>query len=343
MFEKVFTLRRAAPQRGAMFSMDARIALIIASVLAGVVGTQVIQRIERNKVGAAEQGVAQLMEGLKNYYTTVSLDAIPPGGVADAFNTSTATPEDDFESVILDEGLVTQDNLNTDPWGEVWTYDECQRDATIEGVDVTVHHVVIFSNGPDGVADSRTGDVDDFLTDANCATDYADWRAENDDIGEKFSTFDIERKRVDITRQQINAIREGIGAYESAMFLEAQSECPGSLAITCDFDGVDGYENGEEENYNFFPRSSTDSTTSAKYFIPDGRAVDVTTDEMALVDNTILAEMEAFLEILGLNSALATDPWGRQLCYESNRTERDLPPFSAKVAYVDASSPCPTP
>ena len=330
MFKKLFTLRALTSQRGAMFSMDARIALIIASVLAGVVGTQVIQRIERNKVAAAEQGVAQLMEGLKNYYTTESLDDVPPGGVADAFN----TPTDNFESVILDTGLVTQDNLNTDPWGEVWTYDECNRPATIEGSEVTVHHVVVFSHGPDGVPDSAGVEPPDtppftspdynFLTDGSCATNYANWSAQGDDIGEKFSTFDIERKRVEITRERLNSIREALGAYESSKFMEAQTNCPG--ASYCDFDGSTTYESGEEENYNFFP---TDGGTTATYF------------EASPTYNNNIPDMEDLVILLGLNSNLAQDPWGRTLCYESNRTGRPKPPFSAKVEYTSGS--CPTP
>lgn len=333
MFKKWFSMRGIASkslgsQRGAMFSMDARIALIIASVLAGVVGTQVIQRIERNRVAAAEEGVQQLFAGLENYYKTVALDTIPPGN-PDTFNTGT----DNFESVILDQGLVAQDNLNTDPWGNVWTYETCNRPATIEGLPVTVHHVVLFSHGPDGVADSGTGDI---LTSAGCAGDYAGWATANDDIGAKFSTFDIERERVEITRERLNAIRESLSAYESTRFMEAQEECvDGAPLAECDFDNSGGHNTGEEVNYNFFPRSTNDGTWSGThpddyYYIPDGRAA--VGSEMNVVLNS-LASMQSFVSMLGLNNEYAVDPWGRTLCYESNVTGVDSAPFTVRLEY----------
>lgn len=311
-----------------MFSMDARIALIIASVLAGVVGTQVIQRIERNRVAAAEQGVEQLLAGLQNYYKTVSLDAIPPGN-PETFNTGT----NNFEQVIVDEGLVAQDNLNTDPWGNVWTYDTCSRNATIEGLPVTVHHAVLFSHGPDGVADSGTGDI---LTNALCATDYASWNVGGDDIGEKFSTFDIERSRVEITRQRLGAIRDGLSAYEASRFMEAQTTCSGSPPAACDFNNSGGYEAGEEVGYNFFPRSTNDVPPHTGtdpydyYFIPDFRIA--TGSEISEVNND-LTSMQNFVNLLGLNNEYARDPWGRTLCYESNVTNQLSSPFTVRVEY----------
>lgn len=337
MFKKLFSLRNITGhrggQRGAMFSMDARIALIIASVLAGVVGTQVIQRIERNRVAAAEEGAQQLLEGLKNYYKTVSLDAIPPGS-PDTFNTGT----NNFESVIVDTGLVAQDNLNTDPWGNVWTYDECNRTATIEGMAVTVHHVILFSHGPDGVADSGTGDI---LTSGTCAADYAGWNTAGDDVGEKFSTFDIERNRVEITRERLNAIRGGLGAYEASHFMEAQSECLDKLPLAeCDFSDNGTYETGEEVGYNFFPRSTNDEVANGGnwtgthpndyYYIPDGRGA--VGSEMDVVGNS-LPNMQTFVTMLGLNNEYAQDPWGRTLCYESNVTGQTAAPFTVRLEY----------
>lgn len=329
MLKRLFALRRLKAQRGAMFSMDARIALIIASVLAGVVGTQVIQRIERNRVAAAEEGVQQLLEGLKNYYKTVSLDAIPPGS-PDAFNSGTGN----FEAVIVDQGLVAQDNLNTDPWGNVWTYEACSRAATIEGMPVTVHHVILFSHGPDGVADAGTGDI---LTSGACATDYASWNVAGDDIGEKFSTFDIERDRVNLTRRNLAAIQDGLGAYESSRFMENQAECLDGVPLAeCDFNGNGTYETGEEVGFNYFPQSVND-LTAAEYYIPDARLA--TGSEMASVSNS-LADMQSFVSMLGLNNEYAVGPWGRRLCYESNRTNQLSAPFTVKIEYNDT---CPTP
>ena len=330
MFEQ-FNIKRLARQRGAMFSMDARIALVIASVLAGVVGTQVVQRIERSRVEAAEIGVQQLLDGLENYYKTVSLNSIPPGDPS-TFDSGAGN----FKSVIVDTGIVSQANLATDPWNRTWRFDKCTATATIEGVQTTVQYAVLYSDGPNLTAESGTGD---FLTNAACAANYGAWNVAGDDIGVKFNTFDIERERVSEMKRKLAAIEGALQAYEATKFLENQAFCatPANQSTTprCDVTN-DGYITGEEVALNYFPKSVNDGT-AAVYYIPNGKAA--SGSEMASVSNSA-ASMTSFLTMLGLSSNYLRDPWGRLLCYESNRTDNTSGPFTAKVEYTNS---CPTP
>ena len=330
MLEK-FKFKGLTRQRGAMFSMDARIALVIASVLAGVVGTQVVQRIERSRVEAAEIGVQQLLDGLENYYKTVSLNSIPPGDPS-TFDSGAGN----FKSVIVDTGIVSQANLANDPWGRTWRYDTCSANATIEGVLTSVQYAVLYSDGPNLTAESGTGD---FLTNAACAANYGAWNVAGDDIGVKFNTFDIERERVSEMKRKLAAIEGALQAYEASRFLQNQSFCatPANQATTprCDVDGG-GYITGEEVALNYFPKSTNDGTAAA-YYIPNGRAA--TGNELSSVGNSA-ANITSLMTLLGLSSNYVRDPWGRLLCYESNRTDNTSGPFTAKVEYTNS---CPTP
>ena len=324
------------PQRGAMFSMDARIALVIASVLAGVVGTQILQKIERNRVERTEQGATTLIEGLKTYYQTVALDSVPPGDPS-TFNSGTGN----FKSVILDTGIVSDADLATDAWGRTWTYDTCSVDHTIEGVAVTVQYVVLYSGGPDQTDDSGSGD---FLANATCEANFAAWQPVNDDIGVKFNTFDIERDRVAEMKRKLDTIKAALQSYETQQYLENQSFCatPANQTSTprCDFDGASGYLPGEEVNLNYFPRSVNDTQDTSSspynyYYIPYGRSA--TGDEISEVTNS-QADMEGLMALIGLTADYAKDPWGRLLCYNSNKLNSTQAPFTATVIY---SNSCP--
>jgi len=326
-------LKKFLNQRGAMFSMDARIALVIASVLAGVVGTQVVQRIERSRVEAAEAGVQTLISGLENYYKTVSLNAVPPGDPS-TFNTGAGN----FDAVIIDTGIVPDSSLATDPWGRNWVYETCNAAATIEGVQVTVHYVVLYSGGPNLTNESG---ANDFLTNAACAANYSAWNATADDIGIKFNTFDIERDRVAEMKNKLVTVQSALQAYETTLFLENQTFCANvaNQANTprCNFDGVGGYLPGEEINLNYFPRSTNDPNVGGYYYVPNGRAA--AGGELSVVNNTA-ADMTSLMALIGLSTNYIRDPWGRLLCYESNRTNNVRAPFTAKLEYTNT---CPTP
>ena len=60
-------------QRGAMFGMDARIALIVLSVLAATGGISMLSRLAQSKVDATERSLAAIREGILDYYKNVGV------------------------------------------------------------------------------------------------------------------------------------------------------------------------------------------------------------------------------------------------------------------------------
>ena len=117
-------------QSGAMFGMDARIALIVASVLAATGGITIMSRLDRSRVDAAERGAESIREAVLNYYRTISISQMP------------YSLDEVFEAGLVEDVLLTND-----PWGNTWNFAHFSTVIELEGTEVTVHYGTIHSNG----------------------------------------------------------------------------------------------------------------------------------------------------------------------------------------------------
>lgn len=283
-------------QHGAMFGMDARIALIIAAILASVGGWQMMSRLESGKAEAAKQGAEALKDAVDRYYQTVGINHLPQN---------------------LDElfasNLVTDPSLKFDPWGNPWEYHTASAQVRFEGMPITAQMAVIYSRGKNGSADSGS---------ITGPEDFAEWTTRKDDVGAKYISRDVERRRIDEYRTRAQLIIDKLEAAESAAFMEAQSTCSADGAPTwC------GQLNGKNYTlFNYYPKSDADDTTDVIYYsekiLNKAPYVSGSPDDMAQL-----------MTDLGLPASYATDPWGRILMYSSNITGRTLPPFSASICY----------
>lgn len=285
-----------ASQRGAMFGMDARIALIVAAILTAAGGITIMSRLERSKVDLAEVSVDKLRGALLKYYQTVSINQLP-----------------DTIEPLFQQGLVDDPNLKKDPWGNPWYYEHFSSNISLEGTPITVHYAVIYSGGKDGVANSPG---------MNSEIDYAQWEQGNDDVGIKISTRDIEvaRQQEYVARGQL--IIDKIESSESAAFIEAQGSCTGNSPPTwcADTDGKNYTQ------FNFYPVSAADGTDGVVYYQSKvlNKPIYQSGDEN---------DMRQMLADLGLPTTYARDPWGRIMQYSSNITERTDPPFAASICF----------
>lgn len=290
-------------QRGAVFGMDARVALIIASIMAATGGITVLSRVERSKTDAAERGVDQLVNANMNYYRTTGITTVSPD-IATLFTS----------------GMMEETYLQQDPWGNNWNYVIGSTPIEIEDVPVTMWYGTLHSNGKDG--------TDDSLAIASYA-DWQTWDVAGDDIGLKFSTITIEKDRVALYRKQGQEISDRLSAVESAWYLDADGACPGPGWCTT---GGKAYT-----NFNYYPISSVDLNGSVQYFDGVCTDTDITGTTSACTNTTYISgdqtSMEALMDLLNLPQAHATDPWNRVLRYNSNLTDREDPPFSAQVWY----------
>lgn len=284
-------------QSGAMFGMDARIALIVAAILTAAGGVTIMSRLESSKVQAAEMQVELLKDGIARNYTQVGINKL-----ADSL-------DDIFRA-----GNVTDPSLRKDPWGNQWEYSHTTATVRIEDTPITMQLAVIYSRGKDGVANS--GPI-------NSENDFNDWQTRGDDIGVKFLSRDIELARLSEYRARAQLIIDKLEAMESASFLEAQNTCSAGTTIPEWCTAIEG------KNYtlfNYYPKSDADDTSGVIYYW------DKILNKKSYASGN-LSEMQQMMIDLGLPAAYAQDPWGRTLMYSANVTTRTDPPFSASLCF----------
>lgn len=288
-------------QTGALFGMDARIALIIASVLVGTGGVTIMSRLERSKVLQAENTLDELRQGIDTYYRTISVTQLPLA-LDDLFT----------------EGVVNNLGMKQDPWNRRWYYSTYSANITLEGTPIVMHYATIHSAGKDGVNNSAA---------ITSEIDYAQWEPLNDDIGIKFSTRDVEVERLAEYRARGQLITDKLSAFESAAYLQATGACESTTPESyC--------ENVDNKNYtqlNYYPQSDLDNTEGVVYFSTiSGGSPNFTAGD--------INDMQELMSALGLPTLYATDPWGRTLFYHSNVTERSNPPFTASICFSDGGN-----
>jgi type II secretory pathway pseudopilin PulG len=292
-----FIPARPASQRGAMFGMDARIALIIAAILAAAGGITFMSRLERSNVDKAEGSVAKLRDGVSKYYQTISINQLPEN-----------------LSLVFEQNMIDDPSLKADPWGNPWYYNMASADLDLEGTPITVHYAVIYSGGKDGVADSAN---------LVSADDYASWQTAGDDVGIKLSTRDIEVSRKAEFLDRARLIVDKLEATESAAYIEAQTACTGTTDVPA---WCTDYEGKNYTQFNYYPSSSLDETSGAISYLRNilSKPVYQSGDEN---------DMQQLMLDLGLPALYAKDPWGRVLSYHSNITERTDPPFASSICF----------
>lgn len=287
-------------QKGAMFGIDARIALIIASVLAAATGVAMMSRLDSNKREAAERGVLTLREGLENHYKTAGITTLA-GSIG----------------ALISGGYVEDSTLSADPWGASWNYNTASTTMTIEGIPVTVNVAIIHSSGADGVNDS---------TNIANISQYNAWVPTNDDIGIKFSSIEIEKDRVRRYRTQSQLITDKLEAQEAGRYLYATNICTATPADAICTSGSTSYT-----QYNYYPRSDLDGG-AAVYFDP------TVSGDFQTYTAGDSSDMQQLMNDVGLPSEYATDPWNRILYYDSNVTDRTSPPYTAGICFTSGGS-----
>lgn len=288
---------RTASQAGAMFGMDARIALIVAAILTAAGGVTIMSRLESSKVQAAEAQLEVIKDGLSRYYVAVGINKLP-----------------DSLDEVFRSGNITDPSLRKDPWGNPWEYSHTTATVRIEDTPVTMQLAVIYSRGKDGVANS--GPI-------NSESDFNDWQTRGDDLGIKYLSRDTELSRLSEYRARAQLIVDKLEAMESASFLEAQNTCS---AGTTSPDWCTNLDNKNYTLFNYYPKSDADDTSGVVYYS------DKVLSKKTYVSGN-LSEMQQMMVDLGLPAAYAQDPWGRTLMYSANVTQRTDPPFSASLCF----------
>lgn len=287
-------------QTGAMFGMDARIALIIASVLAATGGVTMMSKLERSRVEGAEMGLQIIKDALENHYKTQGFTVFAPD-----------------VRTLFETGFIEESTLIRDPWDNEWRYNILSRTIRINDFEVTENLASLHSSGKDGVDDTASPTFEG---------EWNVWQPSNDDIGIKYSTIEVEKARVTEYQGRAKLIVNKLEDYSTSNFIEAQAECP-------EAEWCNNYpETGDKyTEFNFYPQSNTDNAGSTYYDdvkTSGSNRIYVSGDSLSMAD---------LMKTLGLPEEFAFDPWKRVLQYDSNfiqdRPNSDNPPFSASIIY----------
>lgn len=309
-------------QRGAIFGLDIRMAIVIGGLMAVALSAEMISDFEGNRQTRTERTLENLRDALIDRYS---------GTTSSTFTNTLETLYDGQAQNLVRYGEASGAEA-VDGWGQTLAVSTTSATENLLGVSVTVHYGIIVSSGPNKTFNSST-------IVANRAA-YQAWAPVGDDFGIKFNTVLVERDRIVRMREQQRVIMEALAAYAQRREAEHTAICTASscncntdannctsLGVPyCDRTSDHLYCPGEEKLYNFYPTDTTEAAANSTlaYNVVRG---------LATYTSGNLTSMQNLLTLIGLPTALATDPWGRTMRYSSNQYATTNPPYTAAVWY----------
>ena len=311
-------------KKGAVFGIDARIALVLISIASFAIAynKQSINESKRLKevtFNILEIEDALMAEYKKNYHDSV------------LFTTNYSS----LSTAQKQEILGGKSHLFKDPWGNEWAIYAFLSDPGFYkalGEDIQPACFTIVSAGPDGydkVARDYSSGVSDYdgcsMGDV-VATYPANFSQQFDDLFYKFTTVGFEIELNKNVNERLDEIKTSLVAYARAEKLNRISHCneldqaAANLDSTCDLDLSGVYEQSELDNANYFPKSTLD-LSGAVYA------------NTATYNPTVATDMENMLYLIGLPKAYAYDNANRVLYYNSNDKAATAPEYVASMYY----------
>lgn len=311
-------------KKGAVFGIDARIALVLISIASFAIAynKQSINESKRLKevtFNILEVEDALMAEYKKNYHDSV------------LFSTNYSS----LSTAQKQEILGGKSHLFKDPWGNEWAIYAFLSDPGVYkalGEDIQPACFAIISAGPDGydkVSRDYSAGVSDYdgcsMGDV-LATYPADFSQQFDDLFYKFTTVGFEIELNKNVNERLDEIKTSLVAYARAEKLNRIDHCnslpqaSANIDSTCDLDSSGVYEQSELDNANYFPKSTLD-LSGAVYA------------NTATYNPTVATDMENMLYLIGLPKAYAYDNANRVLYYNSNDTAVTAPEYIASMYY----------
>jgi len=319
-------------QRGAIFGLDLRMAIVIGGLMATVLSTELLSDFEGDRQEQATKKIELLRDALLARYASSTT------------TTFTSTLSTLFSDGYLDgqSGYYAGNSAEqaaTDPWGTTYSVSVVSASKTILGASVTSHFGILVSAGADRSFQSST-------TIASEAA-FQTWAPAGDDIGLKFNTVLLDRNRVLLMQQRLRTIMDALITFAQRTETAAAADCvaancgcddaspvacsglvdgSGRSLAYCDRTGDGYYCNNEERMMNFYPTDSVENASNPTLAYRTIRTFTTYTSGN-------LASMQALMTLIGLPTSFAQDHWGRTLRYDSNEYNTTAAPYTASVWY----------
>lgn len=313
-------------QRGAMFSLDARIVLMIAGILSTIAGYQTIAKIDENRYKFTQEALNLVQHAVKQHY--LDLGTLP----------ST------IEADLIGLGYINNPEMSADGWNNTFEIHTQTFPTTIRNVTVDIDYIAVYSTGRNKTSDS---------TDATTQAEWGAWTTEGDDLGFSFNTSAHISPKIDEMLEQLNIVQSALISFSQDLVAKTRIDCSWttaemataaltSLAAPATLDTIN-YANGqravcdlnndgliESEEFlqlNYYPKVQSEGAASYR--------ASRTVLGSAVPDNRyIVADMDAFLGVLKLPESYKDTDIGMTLCYDSNIGDKTKPPYQAGVWYT---------
>lgn len=313
-------------QRGAIFGLDLRMAIVIVGLMATAISTEFLTDFEGDRQETAIKKTELLRDALLSRYASSTTSTF-----TSTLNTLFTEGYLDAQSGYFSGNSAEQ--AGTDPWGTNYTVSVVSATKTILGASVTSHFGILVSAGADRTFQSAT-------TIASEAA-FQTWAPAGDDIGLKFNTVLLDRNRVLLMQQRLRTIMDALVTFAqrteasvATACVAANCGCDDAAPVTCaslslaycDRTGDGYYCNNEERMMNFYPTDSTENFSNPSLAYRTVRGFTTYTSGN-------LASMQALMTLIGLPTSFAQDQWGRTLRYDSNEYNTTAAPYTASVWY----------
>lgn len=314
-------------QQGAVFGIDARIALVIVSIasMAIVLNKNAVE--ESRKLHQVTYDILKLSDHIMQQYS-VYHDNI---SILNNIYAESSSVQNDFWS--------GADNLKYDPWGNAWifaVFDGETENVKILGEPVYPKCILIYSAGGDNYhyynkADSAfPQNYDECL--ANKGLTVANHTRVHDDYFYKFTTIEYEANANKEAKRRLKQIQTALQNYQQAEYNNRLKYCDdldsavANVDPLCDINSDNLYDSTELAVINFLPKSSLESNNAVEYA------------NSTLYNYQSSADRKALLAKLGLPDSYNEDLIGRALYYHSNNTNVTTSPYVAKIYYEDCAA-----
>lgn len=316
-------------QRGAMFSLDARIVLMIAGILSTIAGYQTIAKIDENRYQFTQEALNVLENATKQYY--LDRGSLP----------------NDIDADLIQLGYISNPEFTADGWNNAFSLNSQTFQTTIRNVPVSINHISIHSGGRDGTSDTA---------DATTEAEWQAWIPADDDLGFSFNTSAYISPKIDDMLTKLDVVQKALISFSQDLVAKTRIDCswtsaeiiaagaslaglaaPTTLnAITyptgqhavCDLNNDGIIEPEEFLQLNYYPQVQAEASASYRA----SRAV----LNSAVPDNSfIVTDIDDLLTVLELPASYKNTDIGMTLCYDSNIGDKTQPPYQAGVWYTE--------
>ncbi|MCP4355179.1 MAG: hypothetical protein GY793_06025 [Proteobacteria bacterium] len=296
-------------QAGIVFGMDARVTLIVTSIMMMAIGYNQMARLVKTDILETREALEIIKAGVEGYYED---------------NYSIPT----IDELIAKEYINLKENANMDAWGNSYQIGFMAADEVINGVSVNVKYFYVYSYGKNGILD---------ITEPTSFYEFIMLTETGDDLLIKFNTKAQEEKIVKIETEQLAIVKMLLETYVNAKEKTNETFCAVSfnqLDTNCDVDGDGVYDFKEEMGLNYLPKNIDDA--NGDYYVTiNGTHGTENKFKSGYINTTTEFEynMYTFMDLIGGYSDYVKSPRGLTLHFNSNMYDNNQSPYFAQIWY----------